>query len=281
MTRASRLARIVLTVADLARAERFYTGALGFARVADGPRVLRLGSQDVELAKLEAHGAPYPVGSTSADLWFHHFAVVVSDMERAWRHVAAQPGFAPISRGGPQRLPPAAGSVTAFKFRDPDGHPLELLHFPVGSVPQAWREARGLFLGIDHTAIAVSDAERSIAFYGERLGLHVSGRSLNRGEEQSRLDDLPDPFVEVVALSTDPPTKPHLELLAYREPRGRPFAPDAAPQDIAATRLVFEARGAPRAALLRDPDGHLLMVQAAPVSRASPSDGPPRAARSR
>lgn len=36
------------------------------------------------------------------------------------------------------RLPESSGGVTAFKFRDPDGHPLELLAFPDGKVPSRW-----------------------------------------------------------------------------------------------------------------------------------------------
>ena len=44
-----------------------------------------------------------------------------------------------------------------------------------------------MFLGIDHSAIAVSDSARSIAFY-EALGLRVAARALNSGHEQARLD---------------------------------------------------------------------------------------------
>jgi hypothetical protein len=53
--------------------------------------------------------------------------------------------------------------VTAFKFRDHDGHPLELLAFPEGRVPGPGRTANGTgpFLGVDHTAIAVRDTARS------------------------------------------------------------------------------------------------------------------------
>ena len=35
--------------------------------------------------------------------------------------------FTTISRNGPEALP---GGVVAFKFRGPDGHPLELIQFP-------------------------------------------------------------------------------------------------------------------------------------------------------
>ncbi len=41
---------------------------------------------------------------------------------------------------GPERLPARSGGVSAFKFRDPDGHPLELLAFPPEAVPPIWRD---------------------------------------------------------------------------------------------------------------------------------------------
>ena len=109
-----------------------------------------------------AAGRPYPLGSTSTDLWFQHMAIVVNDMRHAYQQVMANRRFRPISRHGPVRLPDDSGGVTAFKFRDHDGHPLELLAFPPGHVPGPWRVANGTgsFLGVDHTAIAVSDPAR-------------------------------------------------------------------------------------------------------------------------
>jgi Glyoxalase/Bleomycin resistance protein/Dioxygenase superfamily len=74
----------------------------------------------------------------------------------------------PISRYGPQRL---LSGIVAFKFRDPDL--LELIQFPR---PDLRTEG-----GIDHSAISVADAERSIAFYAERLGLSLQSRQVNRG----------------------------------------------------------------------------------------------------
>ncbi len=62
---------------------------------------------------------------------------------------------------GPQRLPDwnkNAGGIRAFYFRDPDGHPLEILQFPADKGNPKWHDANGrLFLGIDHTAIVISD----------------------------------------------------------------------------------------------------------------------------
>ena len=43
--------------------------------------------------------------------------------------------FRPISPDGRVRLPDNSGGVTAYKFRDHDGHPLELLEFPQGRIP--------------------------------------------------------------------------------------------------------------------------------------------------
>ena len=93
-------------------------------------------------------------------------------------------------------------------------------------------------------------------------------RQRNAGPEQDALDGLPDAQVDVVALAPAQST-PHLELLDYRTPRGRAH-PAMRPADIAATRLVLEVdeppEGAVRlgdgrlAALLPDPDGHLLLV---------------------
>ena len=275
------LRRICLTVTDTNRAERFYREALGLVPASTRPLVMRLGRQEIELVSFEQPGAPYPADTASCDVWFHHFAIVVGDMAAAHARVAGAPGFSPITVGGPQRLPPNTGSVAAFKFRDPDGHPLELLQFAPHAVPMPWRENRGLFQGIDHTAFVVADVERSVAFYSQRLGLRVMGRSLNRGPEQSHLDDLPDPVVEVVALAAAVESKPHVELLGYRAPLGRPIPARAAPRDIAMTRLVFEREGEDEdAPLLRDPDGHLLVVEAAAVSPGDRRDGRPRAGRS-
>ena len=74
-------------------------------------------------------GHPYPENATAADLCFQHFALVTRDAAAAWERARAH-GATPISIGGPVTLPASAGGVTAVKFRDPEGHPLEFLQFP-------------------------------------------------------------------------------------------------------------------------------------------------------
>lgn len=280
---AQRLLRVSLTVPNLDAAERFYREALGFALVSrtathpaamadtlgvPGARVgsvlLRLGSQTLELMAFDPPGAPYPADSTSTDLWFQHCAIVVGDMAAAYQHLQGSQATA-ITHDGPQVLPANTGSVSAFKFRDPFGHPLELIHFPSGTGDPHWAAAEptALFRGIDHTAISVGDVDQSRLFYARRLGLTIKDVSFNRGREQARLDDVPADDVIVQALSpADAP--PHLELLAYRTGRRRPIAPDTRASDIAATRSVFRVgsqdRGPQEPNLLRDPDGHLVIL---------------------
>ena len=120
--------------------------------------------------------------SSPDDTAFQHFALVVRDMALALAQLRGVPGWTPISSGGPQRLPQGSGGVTAFKFQDPDGHPLELLAFPEHAVPPHWmeRSADGIFLGIDHSAISVRDTAISTAFY-QSLGF-----SRHRADVQSR-----------------------------------------------------------------------------------------------
>lgn len=121
---------------------------------------------------------------------FQHFAIVVSDMTAACANLQAVRNWTPISTDSPQILPLTTGGVTAFKFRNPKGHPLELLAFAPGATPAYWAlRSDNLCLGIDHSAMSVADTSRSVAFYS-RLGLARTASSLNVGREQEKLDNL-------------------------------------------------------------------------------------------
>lgn len=263
-----------LVTADLPRLTRFYADVLGFA--AEGPpapigagemtllglsgqgrrQVLRLGAQTLALDAFDAPGAPYPADGNAASPWFQHLALVVDDIAAAHARLH---GAQAISDGGPQHLPASSGGVSAFKFRDPDGHPLELLQFPAAGTPPAWRGKQAMAgqiaLGIDHSAISVSDVDASTSFYAG-LGLGVGRRSRNQGPEQQRLDGLRG--VQVVVAPMQPAhAPPHLELLGYQVPHGAAGPPLRA-NDVAAARIVWQGG---RSALLRDPDGHLHQVE--------------------
>ena len=304
----ARIERFALVVSVLADAETFFTEAFDAVVVERGTAggataallgvpdarvervLLRIGEEAVELLAFDPPGRPMPSGGTSTDIWFQHFAIIVSDMDAAYARLRTVGRYTPISADGPVVLPPASGSVSAFKFRDGDGHPLELLAFPPGAGPPAWERRRGdgLFLGIDHSAISVADTARSTAFLEQSFGLRLGQRTENRGGEQSRMDAVPDASVTVSGLMPEH-APPHVELLGYHVGSRRPIDPATTSADIAATHFVLETAdlasvvetltvlratfispgivklddGAPAIAVL-DPDGHrFVVVQAA------------------
>lgn len=267
---------IVLTVSDLDRAIAFYTQALEFQLVADltSPKsatdmrsaTLKLGDEQIRLQQdLDWQGRAMPEDSRSNDCWFQHLAIVVSDMERAYQQIHRFSVTA-ISTA-PQTIPlenEAAAGIQSFKFKDHDLHPLELICFPPAKGQPQWHRADRLFLGIDHTAIVVSDTATSLKFYCDYLGMQVEGGSFNWGETQARMDDLPNPQVRITALR---PLQGGLgiELLDYLEPAdGRPFPPDLVPADIAYVRvemtIVTEDRGTIPQAPIQDPTGHFIAL---------------------
>ena len=259
-----RIRAIGLTVTDADRSQDFYTRALGFETVSDITvngrdysdmegvpdakiRIvtLQLGDELIELMEyLNIEGKPIPKDSRSNDLWFQHMAIAVSDMDRAYAHLQSFP-IEPISVE-PQTIPPGnqtSAGVRAFKFKDPDRHDLELIWFPPDKGQDKWhqnsdcakRSAKGdrLFLGIDHSAIAISNTEQSLQFYRDLLGMQIEGGSLNWRETQARMDNLPEAEVRITALR---PTQGGLgiELLDYLvPPKGRPIPSDWRSCDIA------------------------------------------------
>jgi catechol 2,3-dioxygenase-like lactoylglutathione lyase family enzyme len=269
-----------------------FTGS-GRGSAAAGDVELRLGRQAIRLLRAQPGGRLYPADVAGWSPLFQHIAIVVVDMTRAYAHLATIRGWKPISTSGPQVLPLTSGGVSAFKFRDPEGHPLELIAFPAGAVPARWQttsqnfrsqdfQSQDLYLGIDHSAVSVSSTAASTEFY-ENLGLSRAAGSLNAGREQAALDDVSDPVVEVTALAPAQAT-PHVELLCYRGDFDR-RVPTQAVNDATATRLVLtvESRATLEAicadrpgallsapalrekhlccALLRDPDGHLICLE--------------------
>jgi catechol 2,3-dioxygenase-like lactoylglutathione lyase family enzyme len=205
---------------------------------------MRLGGREIELSECFPAGAAYPEAAAAHDVLFQHIAIVTDDIGQAYQRALAH-GAVAISNGGPQTLPASSGGVIAWKFRDPEGHPLELLQFP-----DALERS-----GYDHTAISVADVARSVTFY-EGLGLSLGARSLNRGAAQAALDGLQGAVADVLALRPARAT-PHVELLHYRAP-GRGVFASVQAKDVAADRMVFAADDA---GLLRDPDGHFVLLE--------------------
>ena len=193
---------------------------------------MKLGDESIELAQfLAPRGRPIPVDSRSNDLWFQHIAIIVSDMDRAY--AILRQNKVEFASSAPQRLPDwNKNGIKAFYFKDPDEHPVETLWFPEGKGDLKWhRLSDRIFLGIDHTAIAVSDTDASLKFYRDLLGLCVASESENYGTEQEHLNNvLRSPRKDHVPARFG---RTGIELLEYLSPRdGRSFPLDEHTNDI-------------------------------------------------
>jgi catechol 2,3-dioxygenase-like lactoylglutathione lyase family enzyme len=317
---ASGVGCVGLTVSDADRASQFYTRVLEFRRELEtevagegwerlegvfGMRArtvrVRLGSECLDLTEyLAPRGRPIPAEQRSNDRAFQHVAIVVSDMDEAYRRLRA--ASVEHASTGPQRLPdwnPNAGGIRAFYFRDPDRHVLEVIWFPAGKGDPRWhpaREGAPLFLGIDHTAIVVGDTDASLRFWRDALGFRVVGTSENWGTEQEHLNNVFGARLRISTLRLA--EGPGVELLEYLAPRdGRPFPPDERANDLvhwqttvrvtdldAAARaartaglgwispgpvpVTDPALGSSRALLARDPDGHVVQLSVAAADEA-------------
>lgn len=287
-----------IPVTSLQRSISFYTNVLDFKL---------LGTQDTSLAAKLAPGIPsgirsrtahlalvtecldlteynpktgveFPEGSRGNDLWFQHVAIVVSDMNAAYERL--RKFRTQFVSNVPQTLPESnrsAAGISALYFRDPDSHYLELIHFPPDKGQSKWhKRSHTLFLGIDHTAIAVSSTPASLAFYRDKLHFRVTGRSENFGTEQEHLSGVFDAHVLITSLRSE--SGIGIELLDYLSPgAGRPIPQDLKANDIAcwqtpinvaeagSERLHWSLLRSPsepdnEAAWIKDPDGHLIQL---------------------
>src|SRR5438874_2852602 len=241
-----------MTVSDMDRSVAFYS-ELAFQKVSDvevlgeqyehlegvfGARMrivrMQLGNEYLDLTEyLAPRGRPIPTDSRSNDLWFQHIAIVVRNMDQAFENLRALK--VQFVSTGPQTLPaslPAAAGIKAFYFRDPDQHNLELIYFPPGKGNPRWQEKTDkLFLGIDHTAIGISNTDASLKFYRDLLGLRKAGESENFGTEQEHLNHVFGAHLRITGLRA--PSGPGIEFLEYLTPRdGRPRPADVHANDV-------------------------------------------------
>jgi len=265
---------VSLAVSDLDRSVVFYTQILSFKRVSQSMfqdmkvARLQLGDEFIDLRQYSSRKGRAPQADyRSNDRYFQHVAIIVSDMDQAY--AVLQKNKVRSVSSGPQRLPDwnkNAGGIKAFYFKDPDGHPLEILQFPPDKGDPKWQQKKRLFLGIDHTAIVVGSTEKSLAFYRDRLGFAVKGESINYGIEQERLNNVGGARLHITGLRAG--QGPGIEFLEYITPKdGRPYPEDALPDDLIFTETVLvsesptaDCNQATIDCLLRDPDGHAVMI---------------------
>jgi len=308
---ASAIDSVDITVSDMDRAVDFYAHVLSFKKVWDTEvagetyenlegvfvirmRVVRmqLGDEPIELTEyLAPKGRSISAGARSNDRSFQHIAIIVSDMDKAYAWL--RQNKVEHASSGPQRLPDwnkNAAGIKAFYFKDPDGHPLEILQFPPDKGAEKWhRPSDKLFLGIDHTAIVVGDTEASLRFYRDLLGMRTAGESENYGTEQEHLNNVFGAHLRITSLRAG--SGPGIELLEYLSPRdGSPFPLDEHANDVIhrqtvlvttsteqSARELFSAKvnfvssgvivnqmdqlGYRSAFIVRDPDGHAVEIE--------------------
>lgn len=301
-----RVEAIGITVKDMDRSLKFYMEVLGFNKISDtehnGERIeklhglfgintrvarLQLGDELIELTDyLTTGGRSIPEDQKSNDLFFQHIAIVVSDMSKAYQqlkkyrveHVSTAPQTLPKSI-------PAAEGIQAFYFHDPDNHNLELICFPPGKGLAKWQQPNGnIFLGIDHTAIGVSNTEKSHGFYSDILGIERKGESFNKGPEQAHLNNIEGASLHITGYRAH--EGPGIEFLQYLFPGpGRPYPSDSRADDLWHWQTIlvvkdahalynkFKSLNAPIISkelvrerntisfLVRDPDGHALLIR--------------------
>lgn len=306
--------QVSITVSDLNKAIQFYKEVLTFEVEAmyqiASPKLnqlfnleqkdlrvnaalLKLGDEKIELMEFVNEGIQHPIppDSRSNDLWFQHIAIVVSDMDKAYQWLRKHK-IQHVSTA-PQRLPeylPAAAGISAFYFRDPDKHNLEIIHFPKGKGNPKWQNTKAdqIFLGIDHTAIGVSDNDRGFDFYEKKLGLAIAGNSENYGSEQEHLNQVFGAHLLITGLKAKEGMG--VEFLNYLSPPGgRPYPVESqvtdlwhwhttiGVQDAEALRQELQKTGFSviskncvdlsdtpwkfkKAFLVRDPDGHAILI---------------------
>ncbi|PYU46273.1 MAG: glyoxalase [Acidobacteria bacterium] len=179
-------------------------------------------------------------------------------------------------------------SIELLQFLAPKGRPI-----PVDSrsndVDPKWQHTGDrLFLGIDHTAIVVSDTDASLRFYHDLLGLRIAGASENYGTEQEHLNNVFGARLRITASCAPSgpgiglledlsprdgraiPVDEHANDLVHRETQLETENPDAAtePLRMAKTNFISDGLvsfhgprlGFTRGFVVRDPDGHAISI---------------------
>jgi len=302
---------IGITVDDMNTSVKFYSEVFGFKKISNEEitgesyeklegvfglhiRVVRmqLGDEQIELIDyLTSGGRSIPEDAKANDLSFQHMAIVVSDMDKAYAQLKKfKVEFVSTS---PQTLPktiPTAEGIKAFYFHDPDKHNLELIYFPDGKGQAKWHMKTGkIFLGVDHTAIGISNTENSLQFYQTLLGIERKGESFNFGVVQEHLNNVEGASLHITGLRSA--AGPGIEFLQYLKPgTGKQYPVDTKANDLwywqttlyvndvdslhdklreagykfvsgDVVSLQTKTGDDLRAFIVRDPDGHALLFE--------------------
>jgi catechol 2,3-dioxygenase-like lactoylglutathione lyase family enzyme len=229
---------ICITVKEMAPSLNFYTNVLQFKHIGTEDFYgenheqlfgkfgihykiahLQLGDEYVDLIDyLTGGGRSIPETQQSNDLAFQHIAIVVKDMDAAFKTL--QKHNVEFVSTVPQTIPltnNAAAGIKAFYFHDIDNHNLELIYFPKGKGKAKWQNTgKEIFLGIDHTAIGISNTNKGLQYWVNNLSLEKKGESHNKGTEQAHLNFVKNAELQITGLAAA--EGPGVEFLEYVKP---------------------------------------------------------------
>ena len=172
MVSVTQLGYLGLTVSKLDGWEKFATGVLGLqlaGKTADGALLLRM------------------------DEYHHRFIVsegADDDLGFAGWEVPDQPTLAALAtqikaagievHSGSAEEAARRGVADLIKFADPSGNPMEAYYGPLVSFENPFRSPRAISgfatgtMGLGHIVVRVDDAQRSLTFYRDELGMRIS-----------------------------------------------------------------------------------------------------------
>lgn len=172
MASVTQLGYLGLTVSKLDEWEKFATGVLGLqlaGKTADGALLLRM------------------------DEYHHRFIVSAGaddDLAFAGWEVPDQPALAALAsqikaagtevQAGSVEEADRRGVAELIKFADPSGTPMEAYYGPLISFENPFRSPRAISgfdtgtMGLGHIVLRVDDAQRSLGFYRDVLGMRIS-----------------------------------------------------------------------------------------------------------
>jgi lactoylglutathione lyase len=157
-----------INVIDMDKAMDFYCGAVGLKKIHEIPKDGKPWVYCLKIAKnnfveLFYGGVKDREDAYAADqIGYHHWCIICTDLQ-SLRDRIFKKGYIDESL---QPKPTPAGGKTMW-IHDPEGNALELIQ----RLPDAEYGGRDELLGIGHTGFIVSDMEKSLDFYINKLGL--------------------------------------------------------------------------------------------------------------
>jgi catechol 2,3-dioxygenase-like lactoylglutathione lyase family enzyme len=270
----NRFQHVSISVSDINRSLDFYRGLLGFqvlghAQVEDG---------------LTAHFLDVGNGHTLQLLSFKDTAKpsqwLPDDLQTGLRHVGFKVRYVDGTTARfkqanvPFTLDPldATGGVRIAFFKDPDGTLLEIVQDELqyhidgpakGSLPPL--TPQGDALVFDHVAVTVSDLDKALAFYGDRLGFPIIGKLIFNDKRGFVITYLKAQTAVLELFSFTDPTRqnswnPDITVLGLKHVGLSVRNVDAEVKDLKAAgvpilRETAESFGNTRTALFEGPDG--------------------------